>query len=242
MRGSDSEPPEKIAEADASKSIEELFGGAGDEPSKEDEETMFSGLFDSDSEDYDPSARPKVTDYELCGTQLQSLEEVDKRLRKEEELMLQRKMFKRRYETKEDVKDLIEGLLSLHIFEKSANPGPIPTDFSGHSEYHRYWEHYFRKEVVSFLLNARHSDKVEEGRPSKVPSRLPHWVGYIVIGPSSYEGQKVLLYDSPPKIVENKEGTVNANKQLREHDVLYLTDKELSLNGDFKNTISLGYL
>ena len=50
--------------------------------------------------------------------------------------MLQRKLFKRRYETKEDVKDLIEGLLSLHIFEKSANPGRIPTDFSGHSEYH----------------------------------------------------------------------------------------------------------
>ena len=83
---------------------------------------------------------------------------------------------------------------------------------------------------------------MEEGRPTNVPSRLPQWVGYLVIGASSAEGQKVLLYDSPPKIVENKEGTVDANRQLREHDVLYLTDRELRLDGDFKNTISLGYL
>lgn len=132
--------------------------------------------------------------------------------------------------------------MSLHIFEETQDPGPIPTDFASHGDYHMYWRHYFRREVVSFLLNARHSDKLEDGGPSKAPTRTPHWIGYVVVGPGTADGQRAFLYDQPPKVVDNKEAASQANKSLREHDVLYLTEKPITLDRDFKNTITLSYL
>lgn len=84
---SDSDKSKKCPkdDVDASKSIEELFSDSP-EAQPDQEANPYSGLFDSDSDEYEVSGRPQ--DYKLCPTQLKSLEESNELLRKEEELLM----------------------------------------------------------------------------------------------------------------------------------------------------------
>lgn len=43
----------------------------------------------------------------------------------------------------------------------------MPLEFDSHADYLAKWQYWFRREVVSFLLNARHTDKYEQFKPQQ---------------------------------------------------------------------------
>lgn len=100
---------------------------------------------------------------------------------------------------------------------------------------------------------------VKKGEPSKVDAALQmrrdkklSWIGYIVQSSKDTFFLNLRMYDAPPnlcadKIEADQKGTSNAGfsiKQVREHDLLVLSEKEIDLKGggDIKRASNVDFL
>ena len=130
----------------------------------------------------------------------------------------------------------------------------MPLSFEDHAEYARYWHYYFRREVVSLLLNARHSNKEDkEHLPDRGfnRNRPSYFKGFLTLGGVAGlrdSGIKLQLYDRPPSVTDDQQDKEVTNdfkvKQLREHDVIFMTSQKLDLGprDDFKSVANLQFL
>ena len=218
-----------------------------------------------DDQDFEEQLLPEVEFIESHLTK--TSEYLLKEQRRREEIKMRRILMKRRWESRTEIDEFVRAILNMDVLDRFADCirsqfSKLPLNFeAGHFDYLSKWEHLFLYETFNMLLNSRRSASKEDEHAkrmaaeaeflkstekNKYSNKKLNWIGYLVGSTKETFFQQVRMYEKPPSASDSvtDDNGPSILKQLRENDLLILSQEEINLKGydDIKKISSLEFL